>query len=266
MTEPTASLGRTLRAGPPDESGYRFEPLRLDGAQGAPRASESALLEPVVQWQPAARPGSARSGLSLAAVLLVTIGIVALAVVFRLDRALSDGAGATSRPVAIPALTRTFVSSRNGFSVRVPDDWTITPATVSWPPDIFLPIGHPALDDLRKPGEARLVVASHRLSAGQTQADYVAQDFAIYKGAQTCGFQLAAAPRIPIGGESGYLTAANCPAPADSRFSVPDTTFGATVFAGGRVYSIGLDGVVDMAYFEAVLATIHLEPASALDP
>jgi hypothetical protein len=38
------------------------------------------------------------------------------------------------------------------------------------------------------------------------------------------------------------------------------------VFAADRVYRIGLDGAVDLGYFEAILATLHLDPASAIDP
>ena len=42
--------------------------------------------------------------------------------------------------------------------------------------------------------------------------------------------------------------------------------FNAFVFAGDRVYQITLDGEVDLAYFEALLATMKLDPASAIDP
>lgn len=43
-------------------------------------------------------------------------------------------------------------------------------------------------------------------------------------------------------------------------------TDAAFAFAGDRVYQITLDGDVDKPYFEALLATIKLDPASALDP
>ena len=51
----------------------------------------------------------------------------------------------------------------------------------------------------------------------------------------------------------------------DSRISDRDIGFDALVFAGGRVYQIGFDGDVDLAYFKAILATVRLDPAQATD-
>jgi len=35
---------------------------------------------------------------------------------------------------------------------------------------------------------------------------------------------------------------------------------------GGRAYDLILDGAVDPAYLEAIMATVTLDPASAVDP
>ena len=71
---------------------------------------------------------------------------------------------------------------------------------------------------------------------------------------------------MTVDGASGYLDIEACSLPADTGFSTPDRLYDLIVFSGGRVYEIGLDGVVDRGYFEAILATMHLDPASAMDP
>jgi hypothetical protein len=129
----------------------------------------------------------------------------------------------------------------------------------------LLPFGSPALDELRLDGSARLLVASQRLEAGQTEASWIAsygQDYFL----QRCSGDRAAWPRVTVDGATGYLDLNGCPVPADHDLSTPDVAFSAIVFAADRVYRIGLDGVVDLGYFEAVLATVRLDPASAIDP
>ena len=165
----------------------------------------------------------------------------------------------------MPALTEMFVSTRNGFSVRYPAGWATKAATTSWRPGTYVPIGNPALDELKQLGEGRLVVASQRLAQGQTEAQWLAS-FAQPFDLGTCTGDRAAWPRLTVDGASGYLDIEACPLPSDTGFSTPDLLFQLVVFSGDRVYQIGLDGAVDRAYFEAFLASIHLDPASALDP
>ena len=149
--------------------------------------------------------------------------------------------------------------------MRHPAGWVIRPATAAWPLNIFLPVGNPGLDELTRPGVARLVVASQRLGTGQTEDDWLAAYFHPYQGGLTCGGDRSTWPRLPISGASGYLDADACGWPADERVSEPDVWFDAIVFSGGRVYQIGLDGNVDLAYFKAVLAEVTLDPSSAID-
>jgi hypothetical protein len=117
-------------------------------------------------------------------------------------------------------------------------------------------------------GQFRLIVASQRLDAGQTEAEWVAAYFRPFQGSVTCAnaTSLAAAPRLLIDGHSGYMDIAGCPMSADVALSSGDTGFNAFVFAGDRVYQIALDGDVDVDYFKALLATMRLDPASAIDP
>ena len=175
---------------------------------------------------------------------------------------------ASQAAVAIPPLTQTFTSTRNGFSIDVPADWTATPATQSWPPNTFTQLGSPVLDQLSLAGTYRLVIASQRLGAGQTEAQWVSTYFPPFQGAMQCdsATDLPTAPRMPIDGRSAYLRLAGCPIYADSAMSPNDVMFEAFVFADDRVYQITLDGNVDLAFFQAIVATMTLDPATAIDP
>jgi hypothetical protein len=261
MTSPFENLERSLRDGPPDESGYRPAPI------GAPAslATRDSGTWPVgrVTRLPSERLIRTGSAWRQAVAIFVILGLAAGGISYASSRV---GIGPTTRPTpGIGPLTQTFTSTQHGYSVRYPAGWTVTPATAGWPPNVFLPAGNPGLDQLARPGSARLVVASQPLGSGQTVDDWLAAYFHPYQGGQPCSADRSTWPRIPVSGASGYLDADACAWPAEGRVSEPDVWFDALVFAGGRVYQIGLDGNVDRATFEAILATVTLDPAAALD-
>jgi hypothetical protein len=300
MAEPLTRLERSLRGGPPDENGYRLTRRDLEIAMGARSADGITPLQRVIRVPRAHRPTRLSSQVPIAVLLITVILVGGVALATRTNQSSAIGpvvsitpspsptpvntptpepaassspaVVATSQPsrsaIAIPPLTRTFVSTRNGFSIDYPADWTATPATESWPPDTTVQLGNPELDTLSVEGKVRFVVASQRLDAGQTEAQWIAAYFRPFQGDVTCAnaSDLAASPRLPIDGQSGYLDIAGCPMSADAALSATDLVFNAFVFAGDRVYQITLDGDVDLAYFEALLATMKLDPASAIDP
>jgi hypothetical protein len=292
MTEPFDTFERSLREGPADERGYRFQPLQLALDLNADVVGPASGAARRTGRRPTARTRSIWAGPSLAAVLLTAIVLAGVAVVARNNRSVLDTPGASATPSAIPspsasssahpsgspgptptltplpvpALTNTFVSTRNGFSVRYPSGWTVTSATKSWPPDTFLAGGNPALDDLAKHGDAYLDVASQRLGPGQTPEMWLAGDVSPYQGSRPCGVPPATAPRIPVGDASGYLARNECPAGVDEDFSVRQVEFEAIAFSGDRVYVFSFGGNVDLAYFEALLANVAFDPEHALDP
>ena len=268
MTGPSEAFERSLRDGPPDEDGYRAQPLgRPAGATGDGQL-RIARIQPVVSQRSARRPRIASTWSVMAAVILVVICLGAVGFLSLRNRADVGGPAATApaRPgIVVPPMTDEFTSPRNGFSLRHPNGWTVKPATAPWLPGIFLPHGNPALDQFTDTGKARLVVSSQRLEAGQTSDDWLAAFFHPYQGANPCAGDRTTWPRLTIGGQSGYLDAAGCTSPADDRISERDVWYEALVFSGDRVYQITLDGDVDLAYFEAVLATIRLDPSTAVD-
>jgi hypothetical protein len=260
------SLERSLREGPADEGGYRAEAVDFstDAHVESLRAGRSSVR--LVRRFPGTIPVFAL--LDSVAILLVAVfvGFVLL------PRTIPGGSGgspppterASASPIPVPLLTKTFVSTRNGFSVRYPAGWSTRAATTNWLPNTFVPIGNPALDELKLQGVARLVVTSQRFE-GQTEASWIAS-FGQQYYLRRCSGDPAAWPRVTVDGRSGYLDLNACPLPADEDFSTPDVAFDVIVFAADRVYRIGLDGVVDLNYFEAILATVRLDPASAIDP
>jgi hypothetical protein len=263
--DPVQALERSLRDGPPDERGYRPEAIDFsatpDHATVRPRARGRSL-------GPVPRSRTRRPLFSFADSLVVVLVIV-LGGFLVLQRVGQFGSGPSpepgASPILVPALTKTFVSTRNGISVQYPSTWTTSAATTSWRPGTYVPIGNSALDELKKVGEARLVVASQRLAPGETETQWLAS-FALPFDLGACSGDRAGWQRLTVDGASGYVDIEACPLPADTGFSTPDLLFEVIVFSGGRVYQIGLDGVVDRAYFEAILATVRFDPASAVDP
>jgi hypothetical protein len=303
MTEPTGMIERALREGPPDERGYRFQRLALPEGYASPNVHD-VDVRGSTRGRSSPGPRAMWAGPSLAAVLILVMGLGGFALLTRQggpssvtpDVSATPSASPTPTasprpsssttasptpspppvasesaipdmsPIAVPPLTERFVSTRNGFSVLYPAGWATTPATESWPVDMFLPIGHPALDQLMLAGKVRLIAASQALSVGQTESDWVASYFYAYPSANSCVTSLADSPRFPVDGKSGYLDSDGCPSSADYAVSPRDVVYEAFVFAGDRVYQFYLDGDVDLAYFEAIMATVKLDPATALDP
>ena len=281
MTGPLGELERSLRDGPPDEVGYRPRMVAPPPGSRTPEVNQAVPVQRITGGTSLRRIGSVPAWQYLAAVLIVAATIAAVGIVrTRLQTgvagtgspspsagspgpSLPSSSDSPSLPIVIPPMTQTFVSARNGFSVRYPDGWTVTTATAAWPANAFLPYGHPALDTLARPGEARLMVASQALANGQTEDEWLRAFFRPYTAGEPCGADRATWPRLEVDGVSGYLDMADCPVPIDSRISDRDVGFDALVFAGGRVYQIGFDGDVDLAYFKVILATVRLDPAKA---
>lgn len=266
--EPIGALERSLHAGPADEAGYRAEAIDYAGEDTGRSPLGSRIGGRSVRLVRRSRSWSRALAFAEVVAVVVVLVIGGLAVLQRSNQFGASPPPSPSpvrSPIPVPALTETFVSPRNGFSVRYPAGWSTKPATSTWRPNTYLPIGNSALDELKLQGEARFVMSSQRLALGVTEASWIAA-FSQPYDLGACSVDRAAWPRLTVDGRSGYLDLAACPFPADAGFSTPDVDYDLIVFAGGRVYEIGLDGVVDLAYFEAILATVHLDPASAIDP
>lgn len=154
----------------------------------------------------------------------------------------------------VPPLTQTFTSSLHGYSIKYPAGWTAIPATAAWPPGPGLTWGNAGLDELRG-ATARLVGTSQPLAAGQSAEAWM----------RAYGGDPSAWHPIAIGDQTGFI--AYDGSMAASGTIVPGgLLFDAVVVVDGRGYNFTLDGYVDHDYFAAMLATVVLDPASAVDP
>jgi hypothetical protein len=169
----------------------------------------------------------------------------------------------TPSDIPIPAFSATFTSPRHGYEIRYPLGWTVTPATKSWS-------GNDGPDftsgnmDILQGGHVRLVVESAPLGSktpDQWRTDYANRNG--LDGVGVCDVLPPDQPRIAVGPVNGYLDGNDCP--GDGTVVPGDRFDEALVFTGGRVYLFWIQGEVDRPWFEAILATVTLDPSRAVD-
>jgi hypothetical protein len=162
-----------------------------------------------------------------------------------------------------PALPNTFTSRRNGFSIRYPDGWETHDATGPLTVPVA-PEGDPAWDTVQSP-DLRLSIASRPLDPGMSDDEW-ARLFCMWAGTSwspPCAEVPGAWEPVDIGSHTGWLatngdSAGGYPAPESRMFT-------ATVVDGGRAYQVWLEGPAERSLFDAILASMELDPASAVD-
>jgi hypothetical protein len=150
-----------------------------------------------------------------------------------------------------PALTTTFVSPRNGFSIEHPDRAALIPAKQLWDPT------DGQTYDVVETDRAVFRGASTDIDPETIQAVYGGSidewvDEYVVRGG--CGVPRSQQPEIRIDGEPGRIS--ECPNKIE-----------ATVAAGGRLYLFTLqtEHPDARAVFDAFAATIDLTPETAVD-
>lgn len=157
----------------------------------------------------------------------------------------------------VPALTQTFTSDRHGYSVRLPADSTATRATAPWTTGIDTLYDDPALDKLEN-AEMRLAVASAPLAEGQTPEAWLAPYCRSGAAGTSCGRE------VTIGGHVGHMDEDGASA-SGGTVATNGFIYDAVVVVEGRGYIFILDGHVNQAIFEALMASVILDPAAATD-
>ncbi|MBI2764083.1 MAG: hypothetical protein HYX54_10150 [Chloroflexi bacterium] len=217
-----------------------------------------------------ATPGSIFARVAIAALLVVAVGLLAVNVVSRQPDGSSVGGPPTPSSTAdptpspspspspahaidFPNLTTTFVSPRNGFSVKHPDRVALTPA------EQLLGFSKQVDDgfDVVETGLAAVFKGASTTefpdgdSTDQRVDEYLSGDNVLPGG---CGVPRSQQAEITIDGQSGRIS--RCP----NRIE-------ATVIAGGRLYLFILlhDRSDARAVFDAFAATIDLTPETAID-
>jgi hypothetical protein len=183
----------------------------------------------------------------------------------------STSSAAPASPAPSPADTSTwvrFTSSRYGYSMCVPPDWTITPGTAPWV--IGTDGGNDTMDvfDEPAPGTASFDVTSAPLPPGMTDDQWFAS-YSSPTAAASVGYPPECWPDRPNWG-TGTIDGH----PAAIHGGLPQCNFTeAAVIVGGRVYTIGgtpdptliVERVFDWGQFYAFLDTVKLDPAAADD-
>ncbi len=104
-----------------------------------------------------------------------------------------------------PPLPRSFTSPRMGYSIQLPDGWSITPATASWAPRTqVLYTDHTV--DVFQSKTARLAITSQPLTAGQTADDWMLLYCQLYQpGWVNCPTILPTWPAVTVGDATGRI-------------------------------------------------------------
>jgi hypothetical protein len=146
-------------------------------------------------------------------------------------------------PSARPALTETFTSAVHGISVSYPAGWVPRKATQPWPAGEIV-MQQSEFGDIIADGadENRFLAL-----ASQPLGDEAFDSWATrYLGIEGCD----PAEPITVDGAPG-ITGTACPL--------------ALIEAGGRGYLIWLYGIDDLEWFNEILATVKLDPSTAID-
>ena len=174
----------------------------------------------------------------------------------------TSSASPGSSGASTPVFPLTFVSKRMGFSVKYPDRWSAHPATADWVLGDTISWGGGSNDDLHGP-DARLSVASQPLKPGDTPTSRLQ---AMIAASPVCDAVVPAPKTIPVGGQVGTVAVNGCIIPNQQSPMFPgERAYAIYLVVGGRVYDFILDGAVDPAYLEAMMATVTLDPGSAVD-
>lgn len=165
--------------------------------------------------------------------------------------------GATIIPEAAPALTETYTSERNGFSISYPTGWVTRPATDPWTagfPDFGQTTGDIMYDPVLE-SNLWIMVASQPLAGkgGEQWADE------LLTGLSSTGECGSPVTPVTIDGGPGRLCG--------------DGSLAATWAAERgyliKLYTSGDDPAAvagfDQAYFNDILATLQLRPEDAVD-
>ena len=243
---------------------------------GPTRMSDHALLSALEEihttrqrravW-PAWRATPVSIFIRLATAAVLVVGVLAITVVLRQPDGSSVGGPSPSpsaaQTVDFPDLTKTFVSPRNGFSIKHPDRVALTPARqlFGWSKEVDdgFDVVDTGLGAVFKGASAGFDhVASADISIDEAIDDLISGgDYIAGKPGQSpgaCGVPRSQQAEITIDGQSGRIS--ECPNEIE-----------ATVVLGGRVYYFTLshDRSDARAVFDAFAATIDLTPETAVD-
>lgn len=158
---------------------------------------------------------------------------------------------------ALPALSGTFTSSFNGFSVSYPEGWTITKAKRSWPTgSANVSPDDPSVDAFTGPNVAIYAVSQKidpAVGPSRWLSQYMSDEALDFSTRPDCA--VVRTMPIVVDGSSGVM-----------NYSCEVVLIDAVVVAGGRAYVFSLQGdSPDKDWLVEVLDTVKLHPSAAVD-
>jgi hypothetical protein len=203
-----------------------------------------------------ATPVSIFARVAAAAVLVVSVSLLAINVVPRQPDGPIVGGPPTPTPspaLDFPDLTTTFVSPRNGFSIKHPDRVSITAAT-----DLWQVVGDEGGSDVIETGLAavfRGASMAFRDHAGFRSFDEGVDDILEYAPGG-CRLPRSQQPEITIDGRPGRISE-SCPNEIQATVNAEDLRL--------YVFTLSHDRTDARAVFDTFAATIDLTPETAVD-
>lgn len=164
--------------------------------------------------------------------------------------------------VGLPVLDASFTSPRHGYTVKYPSAWSVEPATKAWLNGGVANWGDPAVDELRG-SDIRLSATQQKFLAGQTEDQWM-RAYCELNDAADCPNVPASWPRTKVSGADAYLTLDDVPA-AGGTIKPGGRVFEVVVPTRQRAYVFTLDGAVDRAVLDSILASVELAPVDAID-
>jgi len=199
----------------------------------------------------------------------IVLAVSGLAIVVQSNR--TGGAGSVTSPTplasptatvspSVPAMTRTFISRKHGYSVRYPAGWATTVATSVGP---WSPITHPQPADDQYDyidgGGGFFRAASAVLPAGARVDDWIGQ-YLTDSDIPACTPPRISLEPVTIDGQAGRLRGFCGDAKEiEVTVVVGDRVYLFTLFRGSKITT----EAEERALFDAMLATIALDPADA---
>lgn len=157
-------------------------------------------------------------------------------------------------PVPIQAFSQTFTSPTMGFSVDYPEGWTTFNASKPWVPGELETWDAPNGDRIES-SDAGFRGGSQALPAGQTGQEWI--DAYMATEPTGCGER----EQIPLADTQATIGLNGCRGLGRLGGRVYDLV----LVKDGRAYNFTMEGAIDRAFLLAILATVKLDPASAID-
>jgi hypothetical protein len=196
----------------------------------------------------------------MAAAAIAVIAVVAIGWAVYSNNQSGIGVQPSASPTAVPSaaptasppptLSETFTSEFFGMSIGHPAGWTVTSSAGPWITSL------PGVDDTRDTisaltAESLFIGLASQPLAGRTAEEWIAEIADDPEWGASC--DTAETEPISVDGASGIL--AYC----------PERPLHALVADASRGYFIVLYGSDDRAWFDDILATVQLDPGSAVD-